>query len=180
MIITVQDGLHEIRGIIMYKFDNNNEQETESAKPTAMSLNEASQDILSIVVRMCGLLLLFIGLWISIQVFSEALALYKDPANIERMATAIEAGSNIDKSIVPIRDSLLGEDEAGIETASKPENVAEGFRVSYFIAWVVDLLLLLLLARIAIMAIKTGGELALYDAQVKKLARQIVQARKQE
>ncbi|GJM05783.1 MAG: hypothetical protein DHS20C09_17790 [marine bacterium B5-7] len=164
----------------MYKFDNNNEQETEAIKPTAMSLNETSQDVLGIVVRMCGLLLLFIGLWIAIQTFSEALALYKDPSNIERMATAIEAGSNIDKSLIPIRDSLLGEDETSVEAKSRVVDKTDGFRISYFIAWVVDLLLLLLLARIAIMAIKTGGELALYDAQIKKLARKIVRATKKE
>ena len=178
MMITVHDDLLEIQVYIMYKFDNNNEQETKSIKPTTMSLNETSQDVLSVVVRMCGLLLLFIGLWIAIQVFSEALELYKEPANIERMATAIEAGSNIDKSLIPIRDSLLGEEETGTESESRPEIQADGFRISYFIAWVADLLLLLLLARIAIMAIKTGGELALYDAQVKRLARQIVQASK--
>lgn len=179
MIITVQDDLYEIRVNIMYEFDNN-KQETESSKPTTMSLNETSQDVLSIVVRMCGLLLLFIGLWIAIQVFSEALSLYKDPNNIERMATAIEAGSNIDKSLIPIRDSLLGEDETAAGSDPTPVVTANGFRISYFIAWVVDLLLLLLLARISIMAIKTGGELALYDAQVKRLAREIVKAGKKE
>lgn len=167
----------------MYKFDNNKDDETDSAteRPTASSLNEASQDIFSIVVRICGLILLFIGLWIAIQVFNEALTLYKDPASIERMAKAIEAGSHIDKSIAPIRDSLIGnEEETGVVSTNKPENAANGFRLSYFIAWVVDLLLLLLLARIAIMAVKTGGELALYDAQVKRLARQIMQASKKE
>lgn len=179
-MITAQDELPEIR--IMYEFDNNNEEETESTKPASMSLNEASQDVLSIVVRLCGLLLLFIGLWIAIQVFNEALSLYKDPTNIERMAMAIESGSNIDKSIVPIRDSILGNDEEEPTPESKPstENNTNGFRISYFIAWVVELLLLLLLARIAIMAIKTGGELALYDAQVKRLARYIVKANKKE
>lgn len=177
MIITVQDDLQEIRIKIMYEFDDNNEPETESAKSSARSLNETSQDVLSIVVRMCGLLLLFIGLWIAIQVFSEALALYKDPATIERMAIAIETGSNIDKSIVPLRESLLGEDENGVQIEQTTDNNATTFRISYFIAWVVDLLLLLLLARIAIMAVKTGGELALYDAQVKKLARHIVNAK---
>jgi hypothetical protein len=177
MIISARDGLQEIQVRIMYEFDNNNEKETESRKPAVMSLNEASQDVLSIVVRLCGLLLLFIGLWIAIQVFNEALSLYKEPANIERMAIAIEAGSNIDKSIVPIRDSILGEEESD---ESKAEANTNEFRVSYFIAWVVDLLLLLLLARISIMAIKTGGELALYDAQVKRLARQIVRGNKKE
>ncbi len=162
----------------MYKFDNNNEEDTESDKSLAMSINETSQDVLSIVVRLCGLTLLFIGMWIAIQVFQEAISLYRDPTNIERIAKAIEEGSNIDKSIAPIRDSILGEDEE--QTENKSESNPEGFRISYFIAWVVDLLLLLLLARIAIMAVKTGGELALYDAQVKRLARQIVNARKKE
>jgi hypothetical protein len=166
----------------MYKFDNNNEEKAKITTPAMQSLNETSKDVLSIVVRICGLLLLFIGLWIAIQVFSEALALYKDPTNIERMATAIEAGSNIDKSIAPIQESLLGEDEV---TADAEENVnantkinGNGIRLSYFIAWVVDLLLLLLLARIALAAIKTGGELALYDTQIKKFAKQLINANK--
>ncbi|MCG8380529.1 MAG: hypothetical protein MI865_13785, partial [Proteobacteria bacterium] len=73
----------------MYKFDNNNEEDTESDKTFAMSINETSQDVLSIVVRLCGLTLLFIGMWIAIQVFQEAISLYRDPTNIERIAKAI-------------------------------------------------------------------------------------------
>lgn len=155
----------------MYKFDNNNEEEAETAQSAMSSLNEAGKDVMSVIVRLCGLILLFIGLWIAIQVFNEALALYKDPSNIERIAISIEAGSNIDKSIAPLQDSLSGE-------SSETKNNSNGIRISYFIAWVVDLLLLLLLARISLMAIKTGGELALYDAQIKKLARQLVNANK--
>ena len=160
----------------MYEFQNNDEEEAETARPTMHSFNEASKDILSIVVRMCGLLLLFIGLWIAIQVFNEALSLYKDPTNIERVALAIEAGSNIDKSIAPIRDSLLGESDENIEP--KKEEHTNGIRLSYFIAWVVDLLLLLLLARISLAAIKTGGELALYDVQIKSLPGKLLRPKK--
>ena len=79
-----------------------NQEEEESAKTEhkgMQSFNEATQDIVSIIVRLSGLVLLFIGLWIAIQVFHEALSLYKDPGNIERVAIAIESGSNIDKSI---------------------------------------------------------------------------------
>ena len=161
----------------MYKFDNENEDQIDSDETTMSSFNETSKDVLSIVVRLCGLMLLFIGLWIAIQVFNEALALYKDPTNIERMAKAIEAGSNIDKSIAPIRDSIIGEESSNdTEVSAQSISNNDAFRISYFIAWVVDLLLLLLLARISIMAIKTGGELALYDAQIKRFARQIVKA----
>jgi hypothetical protein len=163
----------------MYKFDNEEEEQAETSQSSMSSFNEASKDVLSVVVRLCGLMLLFIGLWIAIQVFNEALALYKDPANIERMASAIEAGSNIDKSVAPIRNSILGEDEVNSDVKATVKENTEGFRISYFIAWIVDLLLLLLLARISIMAIKTGGELALYDAQIKKFARQLVKANKE-
>lgn len=156
----------------MYEFDNNEEKQAETSQPAMSSLNEASKDILSIVVRLCGLILMFIGLWIAIQVFNEAIALYKDPTNIERMATAIESGSNIDKSLVPLKASLLSDEQAP-EAKPTTENT-NGIRLSYFIAWIIDLLLLLLLARIALMAIKTGGELALYDAQIKRFAKQIV------
>ena len=163
----------------MYKFDQNNEQEeTDSTETSGMSLNEASQDVLNIVVRLCGLILLFIGLWIAIQVFNEALSLYREPANIERVAAAIEAGSNIDKSIAPIRDSILEDETDSTQTAAVA--TTGGFRISYFIAWIVQLLLLLLLARISVMAVKTGGELALYDAQIKRFARQLAKANKKE
>lgn len=161
-----------------YQFNKEEEEPVETDQVGMQSLNEATQDIISIIVRLSGLVLLFIGLWIAIQVFYEALSLYKDPGNIERVAIAIETGSNIDKSVAPLKDSLLGEEEATIEdkTAAPANN---GIRISYFIAWVITILLLLLLARISIMAIKTGGELALYDAQIKKLAKQLIKSKKE-
>ncbi|MEM7026905.1 MAG: hypothetical protein AAF410_01630 [Pseudomonadota bacterium] len=160
-----------------YHFNKEEDDSVKTERVGMQSLNEATQDIVSIIVRISGLVLLFIGLWIAIQVFHEALSLYKDPANIERIAQAIESGSNIDKSITPLKDSLLGE-EASDNTNQIITSANSGIRISYFIAWVIDILLLLLLARISIMAIKTGGELALYDAQIKKLARQLVKAKK--
>lgn len=142
-----------------------------------MSFNETTQDVLGIVARFCGLFLLFIGLWIAVQVFTEAIELYRNPDNIEKLATLIEKGSNIDRSIAPVTDTIL----EGIDAeADKPadENSADDFRLSYFAAWVIQLLLLILLARISIMAIKTGGELVLYDTQAKQLARYIIKASK--
>jgi len=153
----------------MYKF-----QENETPVETNM-LGEPSRNIISIVVRISGLLLLFVGLWVALQVLHEALDLYRHPENIERVAIAIEQGSNLDKSIAPLKESLQGDDD-GTEPAPSKQNPEDGFRLSYFVAWVVELLLLLLIARIALAAIKTGGELALYDAQMKKFARELIQA----
>ena len=175
MLNTVKDKLPYFMN--QFRFNQEEEESAKTEHKGMQSFNEATQDIVSIIVRLSGLVLLFIGLWIAIQVFHEALSLYKDPGNIERVAIAIESGSNIDKSIAPLKDSLLGEDELTIEEkTSAPSN--NGIRISYFIAWVINILLLLLLARISIMAIKTGGELALYDAQVKKLAKHLVKAKK--
>ena len=44
-------------------------------------------------------------------------------------------------------------------------------------AWLIAILLLLLVGRLAIAAVRTGGELALYDVQVKKLARALIKER---
>ena len=144
---------------------------------------DTARELISVVVRIIGLFLLFAGLFVAVQVLKEALDLYQHPANIERIAVAIEKGSNIDSSLVPLKESLETVEETDALPASmqpgtrkKPEPViAKGsFRISYFIAWVIAILLLLLIARIALAAIKTGGELALYDVQIKRLARALI------
>ncbi len=121
--------------------------------------------IISIIVRVCGLVLLFVGFSVALQIIHEALDLYRNPENIERVAVVIEKGSNLDKSLAPLGEYLQ---DTGDETETAPEahkQPESGVRLSYFVAWVVELLLLLLVARIALAAIKTGGELALYDTQ---------------
>ena len=146
------------------------------------NIAETSRELISIVVRTIGLFLLFAGLWVAIQVLTEALDLYRNPGNIERMAVAIEQGSNIDRSLVPLKDSLAAEENADAsyptqnraETAPSPVTPTEAFRLSYFIAWVIAILLLLLIARIALATMKTGGELALYDVHVKRFARALI------
>ena len=64
--------------------------------------NSASTDLLSIVVRLFGLTLLVIGLYIGIKVIFEAWHLYEEPQRIERFADAIEQGSNLDALLASI------------------------------------------------------------------------------
>lgn len=153
-----------------------------------MSIAETGRDILSLIVRATGLLLLFVGLWLALMVLYEAWDLYREPARIERYAQAIEKGSNIDKSIAPLRESLAEQEKS--EETGNPDTSAEPplttgkekppvpapeyqVRLSYFLAWIIVLLLLLLMARISLAAIRTGGELVLYEAQIKRLAREL-------
>ena len=129
-----------------------------------------------LLVRGAGFVLMTIGLWVALAVVVEAWSLYRSPAGIERMANAIEHGSHLDQSLARASGSKSEPDEAIAGTAGAPaqgESVL-GFRLSYFVAWVISLLLLMLIGRLAIAAVKTGGELVLYDRQVQRLAREIV------
>lgn len=135
---------------------------------------------MSVIVRFSGLVLLFAGLWIAFQVLTEALNLYNDPQRIERFAAAIEKGSNIDKSLGALQtpktrvdsDASLSDFPATpAKTGKKPE---DEFRISYFLAWIIVLLLLLMIARISLSAMKTGGELVLYDVQIKQFAKMLL------
>jgi len=123
-------------------------------------------------VRMIGVLLLLVGLWVSLRVIDEAWDLYKAPERIDRFAKAIDRGSNIDKIFVSgnFRESASDPDKESTE-----KRIRDAFRPSYFVAWGVVLLLLMLIGRLALMAVKTGGELTLYDSQVKKLVRTLLQ-----
>ncbi|HJP37325.1 MAG TPA: hypothetical protein QF901_15220 [Gammaproteobacteria bacterium] len=133
------------------------------------------------IVRAVGFILMLVGLWIGLKVINEAWSLYQQPQNIERLARAIEKGSNLDKALSsnqrPAATNDLGtlEDETSERRSSSSQarevNEALGFRLSYFVAWVIAILLLMLVGRLAIAAIKTGGELALYDLQIKRLAK---------
>jgi len=140
---------------------------------------QAGRTIMSIIVRLSGLILLFAGLWVAFQVLTEALDLYRDPQKIERFAVAIERGSNIDKSLTALQNTstdssidekLVGERERNISNDNKKNDI----RISYFLAWIIVLLLLLMIARIALAAIKAGGELVLYDVQIKQFAKSLI------
>ena len=142
------------------------------------TLDDTSRNIMSFLVRIFGFLLLLAGLWVALHVLLTAQDLYEHPEKIERFALAIEKGSNIDKTLAPIRDKSNVENDSEDSVQQYPEtkkrtaNAGSGnIRVSYFFAWIIVLLLLLLIARISLTAIKTGGELVLFDMQIKQFAR---------
>jgi len=146
-----------------------------------LNIDDIGKGAMAIIVRIIGLFLLLFGLWVAIQVMLEALELYQKPQKIERFAVAIEQGSNIDKSLVSLRESVIqdtaSKDETEItsyESPSESYQPAGNVRISYFLAWVIVILLLLLIARIALTAIKTGGELVLFDMQIKQFAKMLV------
>lgn len=136
---------------------------------------------LNLVVRGFGLVLLVVGLIVALTVIGSAWSLYLSPTHIERFAQAVEQGSHLDLTLSRTtqhgQQQLDNADRAGVSaTPRTPVSIATqpGLRLSYFMAWLIAILLLLLVGRLAIAAVRTGGELALYDVQVKKLARALI------
>lgn len=141
---------------------------------------ERGTQLTQLVVRLLGFLLMVVGLWIGLAVIAEAWSLYREPQNIERFAKAIEQGSNLDKAL-----SAVNRGEADVPGDATPAEILErsrrkheddvlGFRLSYFVAWIIVILLLMLVGRLAIAAVKAGGELVLYDMHIKRFARELV------
>ncbi len=141
----------------------------------------ATTDLLSIVVRLLGLVMLLIGLFIGVKVIFEAWDLYKEPQNIERFADAIEQGSHLDVMLAKFTAGAKVDNNESLtqQPAQKVETNKESLRLTYFLAWIIAILLLMVVGGLASSAIKTGGQLALYDLQVKRFARQLIaEARK--
>ena len=133
-------------------------------------MTDITHRIGGVIARICGLLVLLAGLWISWIVFTMILEIYENPAVIDKWAIEIEQRSNLDRAITPLRRGLTQTDDG----KPVPRSESTDLRLTYFVAWIFVLLLLLLLARIGLLAVKTGGELLLYDSQVKHLAREII------
>ena len=132
-------------------------------------------EILAVIARLLGMVMLIIGLFIGIKVIFEAWSLYDEPQRIERFAEAIDHGSNLDKLLSSLQKQTVSAEQAPNQinaTPSRPEQAS--LRLSYFLAWIISLLLLMVIGGLAASAIRTGGQLALYDLQVKRLANELI------
>jgi len=142
-----------------------------------MSEQSTTADIIGIIVRLLGLVMLIIGLVVAVKVILEAWSLYEKPAHIERFADAIEQGSSLDKLLNNFAQTEIDSSDEQLHNLKRKQQ--PNLRVTYFIAWIIVILLLLVIGGIAMSAIKTGGQLALYDLQVKRFARELLhEARK--
>jgi Na+/proline symporter len=146
-----------------------------------MQNTSKTTDFLSVLVRILGLIMLIIGLYVGIKVIFAAWELYDEPQRIERFSDAIDHGSNLDSTISSLTASALNINSTDATPRSDMPEANDSLRVSYFLAWFLAVLLLMIISGLAMSAIKTGGQLALYDLEVKRFARQLIEeARKTE
>ncbi|MBE0439020.1 MAG: hypothetical protein IBX57_04485 [Gammaproteobacteria bacterium] len=101
-----------------------------------------STEILTFIVRVLGLVMLLVGLYVGIKVILEAWHLYEQPQRIERFATAIEQGSHIDSLLASLaspaanptpQESDIDQQDITPKTIS-PEHAKPDIRMTYFLA----------------------------------------------
>lgn len=135
-----------------------------------------------LAARGFGMLLMVFGLVVALTVIVSAWSLYHDPSNIDGFARAVERGSHIDKAVRGAASDARRQLDLGVRPdaarlpgdSPAPGAAPQDVSVAYFVAWLLAILLLFLLGTLAMAAVRTGGELVLYDAKVKKLARAII------
>lgn len=135
-------------------------------EPEPLSVMET---LLGVVVRAVGLVVLVVGLWVGVKVVFEAWALYQDPQRIESFAQAVDAGSNLDGMVAGLARSVGAPAPADGQAGG-----GGSLRLSYFAAWFIALLLMFVVGSLAMAAITTGGQLALYDLQFRRYSRHVL------
>ena len=138
-------------------YDYESDSDMDAQTGHTAGLTGKMQRVLNLGVRILGVSLLLVGLGIGVSVVLEAWALYKSPERIERFADAIEKGSNIDGAL----HSVAQADAAGGPGAPAARPEGASFRFSYFAAWAVALVLMLVVGTLAMSAVATGAKLAL-------------------
>lgn len=162
-----------------FRFESDGRDEIRDTRGTEMreqtNASSMATDFMSFCVRLMGVFMLIVGLWMGVKVIVEVWALYRSPQHIERFADAIDQGSNLDKVLASFTSTRPKKSSHDENATVKTQGDKQAIRVSYFLAWIIVILLLMLIGRLALGAIKTGGELALYDLQVKRFARLLMQ-----
>jgi hypothetical protein len=141
------------------------DQEREPA-PSRLDLGRIASGVTTAVVRLAGVALVLVGLWAGVKVVFEAWGLYREPAAVDRLARVIDRASHVDALLAP-RPAAGAEAQgkAGTPAAPAPE---EAFRPSYFLAWTLAILLLLLVGKLASWTVRAGGELALAPGPARR------------
>ena len=150
--------------------DNNREpvrQEVTGAPEPASRLGTMTAIIASALARALGLVLIMVGVWAAVMVVIEAWNLYSDPDSIQDFAASLERASGLDEYLagrtLPPRESpsdvIGGPGLTQALTTGPGTQSGSQLKVSYLFAWPLVVLLLLLIGKLASLAIEAGARL---------------------
>lgn len=125
-------------------------------------LANASENVADVLVRIAGITLILVGLWVGVLVTFEAWSLYQQPRRIEPMVEYVDSVAG--NTAVPTSlSSLSGEEQEGPPSAQAVQAGASmDDRLSFLVAWVLTLMLLPVSGLLAFKAVEVGGSLALH------------------
>ena len=137
------------------------DQESAEAPPASTPLNwlDVTQGVLGILVRLTGIGLMAVGLWVGVEVVIEAWALYRDPGRIQVFADALERGMNINAMMAELTRPTVGE---GVSAQPKTP-----LGIAFMLAWFIAPMLLFTVGYLAMSAVRTGGMLALGNPRLR-------------
>lgn len=115
-------------------------------------------------IRIVGVIVLIIGLWIGFSVLNAAWKLYSEPDQLKKYAQKIEQGSNINKAFNSFIKELFLESQR-LRNIHNPNPVEvkpdlQPWNLAYFIAMFLKIVLLFIIGKIAFYAMGEGGKLA--------------------
>ena len=148
-------------------------------------------------IRLIGLGVLLAGLYSAAQVGIKAWELLENTDQVTRLSESIEKQSHLNTFVGEMRGLMdlikktresgqllsdVGQGTTpktyGSATPNQVSNDPPLFNASYFSAWGIVLVLLALIAKISLWAVREGGKLALYsvnsDQQLKGILRELI------
>lgn len=131
------------------------------------------------IVRLVGAVIMIVGVVVALQVLRHAWDLFNDHASVVAFGEKIEKASNLNNAFNTLLGESLAEFRLHARQVFDPNNANnqqpaarfEPWNLSYFVAWFVKILLLLLIARIGFWAMSEGGKLALVSLGERTLAK---------
>ena len=105
--------------------------------------------VVEMLVRLTGVVVLGAGVVLGAVVIGEAWNLYQAPQRISTFAEQVESASGVDQAM----HGLLG----------RGSDPAAGLHLSYYLSWIIVLLLLSLLTRVAFGCMREGSRMALWQ-----------------
>ena len=123
------------------------------------------------LVRISGVVLVAVGVWAAVSVVFEAWNLYRDPSRVERFAAVLEEATGLRAPSATGHQQRRGPDTgktgspAGVadSTAEAKHRDPLALRLAYVFAWLLVVLLLLMIGKLANWTIVAGAKLAFAD-----------------
>lgn len=177
------------------------------------NLDSAALPAISVVVRFAGLVVMGFGLFIGWQVVTAAWGLFESQERVTTFADEFEARSGLNGLFHSLLDQRLlsgsspqlgapngpttaqpaptmlppgaaSNPAPGSAAPMNPREALAHTNVSYLSAWFFTLILLSLISRIAVLAIVSGGKLAMHQGpnleEIRILARELARATRRE